>query len=431
MFDVIIIGGGAAGFYAAIHMAEANPDLNIVILERGKEVLKKVRISGGGRCNVTNGESDPRELSNNYPRGAKELLGPLYTHGTQDTMQFFENRGVPLKIEDDGRVFPVSNSSQSIVDCFLKETTRMGIKIFKQSSVTAIENTPGKDSDPLWRITTVKNQYFCKKVLVAAGSNPKIWKLLENLGHTIVPPVPSLFTFNIQDKRISGIQGVSTSAIVEVLPKHSFRPEVTLRLKSKENKKTLFSTEGPLLITHWGLSGPAILRLSAWGALSLNEFKYRFPIRINWLPEYHKGSVLSLLMEVKEVEAKKTVLRTKVVEIPRRLWTNLVKASGIAKDEKWAEVTKEQLQRLTDQLTNCRFLVEGKSTFKDEFVTAGGINLKEINFKTYESKIHKNLHFAGEIINVDAITGGFNFQNAWTGGYIAAQAIAKDFNTGQ
>ncbi|MGB5435983.1 MAG: NAD(P)/FAD-dependent oxidoreductase [Maribacter sp.] len=427
MFDVIIVGGGAAGFYAAIHMAEINPNLDIAILERGKDVLKKVRISGGGRCNVTNGESDPKELTANYPRGSKELLGPLYSHGTQDTMQFFIDRGVPLKIEDDGRVFPESNSSQTIVDYFLNETARLGIRVFRQSSVIAIEAETREDSSQRWRITTVKKEYFCKKVLVAAGSNPKVWQLLEKLDHTIVPPVPSLFTFNITDERIAGIQGISTPARVEVLPKNTFKPEITLKLKSKENEKTLFSAEGPLLITHWGLSGPAILRLSAWGALTLNEYKYHFPIRVNWLPEYHQGSVLPLLMEVKEVEAKKTVLRTKAVEIPRRLWTNLVKASGIEKDEKWAEVTKEQLQHLADQLTNGRFLVEGKSTFKDEFVTAGGIDLKEINFKTYESKIHKNLYFAGEIINVDAITGGFNFQNAWTSGYIAAHAIAEAF----
>ncbi len=426
MFDVIIIGGGAAGFYAAVHLAEINPDLEIAILERGKEVLKKVRISGGGRCNVTNSETDPSALTRNYPRGAKELLGPLYTHGTQDTMQFFIDRGVPLKVEDDGRVFPVSNSSQTIVDFFLNETVRLGIQVFRQSSVVAIEAMPEEDSGTKWKITTVKNHYFCKKVLVAAGSNPKVWKLLENLGHTIVPPVPSLFTFNITDERIKGIQGVSTPARVEVLPKHTYRPEITLNLKSKGKEKTLYSAEGPLLVTHWGLSGPVILRLSAWGALTLHDYNYRFPIRVNWLPEYHQSSVLALLMEVKEVEAKKTVLRTKVVEIPRRLWTNLVKASGIAKDERWADVTKEQLQNLSAQLTNGRFLVEGKSTFKDEFVTAGGLDLKEINFKTYESKIHKNLYFAGEIINVDAITGGFNFQNAWTSSYIAAQAIATE-----
>ncbi|MBD1260475.1 NAD(P)/FAD-dependent oxidoreductase [Maribacter polysiphoniae] len=429
MFDVIIIGGGASGFYAAIHIAETNPDLKIAIFEKGKEVLKKVSISGGGRCNVTNGESDPMALSKNYPRGSKELIGPFYAHGPQETRQFFESRGVPLKSEDDGRVFPVSNSSQSIIDCFLGETNRLGIAVYRQSSVTAIASKTGAENDITWKVTTIKKEYFCKRLLVAAGSNPKIWKLLEGLGHTIVPPVPSLFTFNIKDDRISGIPGVSTPAHVEVLPRNGFKPEIKVKLKSKRSEKPLFSAEGPVLITHWGLSGPAILRLSAWGALQLHDCKYRFPIKVNWLPEYHQNSVLSLLMEVKEVEAKKTVVRTKVFEIPKRLWTGLVNASDIAKEDKWAEVTKEKLQHLAGQLTNCRFMVEGKSVFKDEFVTAGGVDLKEINFKTYESKICKGLYLAGEIINVDAITGGFNFQNAWTGGYLAAMAISNDLNT--
>ena len=425
MFDVLIVGGGASGFYAAINIAEANSNLKIAILERGKEVLQKVRISGGGRCNVTNAELDPKELVKNYPRGEKELLGPLYTYSSQDTIQFFETRGVPLKTEEDGRVFPVSDSSQTIIDCLLNETARLGIKVFKESSVTQIEPVLSDDHRSSWKITTIKNQYQCKKVLLATGSNPKIWKLIEGLGHKIVPPVPSLFTFNIKDERISDIQGVSTHAIVDVLPKDTFSPEITLKPKSKKVGKPLLSAEGPLLVTHWGLSGPVILKLSAWGAIVLNDLEYKFPIRINWLPEHHKGSVLSLLMELKEIEARKTVLRTKTVEIPKRLWTNLVKASGIAKDEKWADVTKEKLQNLANQLTNGRFMVEGKSTFKEEFVTAGGIDLREINFKTYESKIHKNLFFAGEVINVDAITGGFNFQNAWTGGYIAAQGITN------
>ncbi|MGB5500139.1 MAG: NAD(P)/FAD-dependent oxidoreductase [Maribacter sp.] len=425
MYDVLIVGGGASGFYAAINIAGATPNLKIAILERGKEVLQKVKISGGGRCNVTNAEPNPKEWVKNYPRGEKELLGPLYTHNNQDTIQFFETRGVQLKTEEDGRVFPVSDSSQTIIDCLLNETTRLGIEIIRQSPVTHIEPVSSDDLEGFWKITTIKKQYQCKKLLLATGSNPKIWKLIESLGHKIVPPVPSLFTFNIKDERISGIQGVSTRARVDVLPKDTFRPEITLKTKSKKAEKSLLSAEGPLLVTHWGLSGPVILKLSAWGAILLNDLKYKFPISINWLPEYHHGSVLSLLMEIKEIEAKKTVLRTKAVEIPKRLWTNLVNASGIAKDEKWADVTKEKLQNLANQLTNGKFMVDGKSTFKEEFVTAGGIELREINFKTFESKIHRNLFFAGEVINVDAITGGFNFQNAWTGGYIAAQGITN------
>ncbi|MCP4975948.1 MAG: NAD(P)/FAD-dependent oxidoreductase [Maribacter sp.] len=426
MFDIIIVGGGASGFYTAINIAELNSDLNIAILEKGKNVLQKVKISGGGRCNVTNAEPDPKELIKNYPRGEKELLGPFYTYNNQDTVQFFESRGVPLKTEEDGRVFPVSDSSQTIIDCLLNETSRLGIKVIKQSPVTNIEPICSEGQSSFWNITTNINQYQCRKVVLATGSNLKIWKLIASLGHKIIPPVPSLFTFNIKDERISGNQGVSTRAKVDVLPKHNFSPEITLKLKSKKAEKILLSAEGSLLITHWGLSGPVILKLSAWGAVLLNNLKYKFPISINWLPDYHQGSVLSLLMEIKEIEARKTVLRTKAVEIPRRLWINLVRASGIAKDEKWADVTKDKLQNLANELTNGRFMVDGKSTFKEEFVTAGGIDLKEINFKTFGSKIHENLFFAGEIINVDAITGGFNFQNAWTGGYIVAQAIAKN-----
>jgi predicted Rossmann fold flavoprotein len=250
--------------------------------------------------------------------------------------------------------------------------------------------------------------------------------MLENLGHTIVSPVPSLFTFNINDKRIQGISGLSTMAKVEVFSKNFVKPKITIKLKSTVAKQALLSAEGPLLITHWGMSGPAILKLSAWGAQLLHQYKYNFAIRVNWLPDHYIESVLPLLMEIKEVEAKKTVLRTKVVDIPRRLWANLVRASDIPENEKWAEVTKEKLQKLTDQLTNCRFDVTGKSTFKEEFVTAGGVELSEINFQAMESKLIPELYFAGEVINVDAITGGFNFQNAWTTGFVAAQAISKN-----
>lgn len=420
MYDLIVIGGGAAGFYAAIHAAEENPDFKIAILERGKEVLTKVKVSGGGRCNVTHAEFDPRELVKNYPRGEKEMLGPFHNYCSGDTVSFFEEKGISLKIEEDGRMFPTSNSSQTIIDCFLSEASRLGIQILKHSGVTKLQF----END--WKVTTIKKAYEAKKVLIATGSSSKIWKLLENFGHTIVSPVPSLFTFNIKDNRIQGISGVSTQARIAVFPKNDFDSKVTIKLKSRNNKKALLTEEGPLLITHWGMSGPAILRLSAWGAKLLNDYKYNFTIRVNWLPDHHIESVLQLLFEIKEVESKKTVLRTKAVDLPRRLWTNLVRASGILEDEKWADVTKEKLQNLTEQLTDCSFNVDGKSTFKEEFVTAGGVELSEINFKTMESKLIPNLYFAGEVINVDAITGGFNFQNAWTTGYIAAQAIAKN-----
>jgi len=429
MLDVIIIGGGAAGFYAAIHMAEANSNLKIAILERGKEVLAKVKVSGGGRCNVTHAEFNPIELVKNYPRGEKELLGPFHTHCSGDTVSFFEERGIPLKIEDDGRMFPKSNTSQTIIDFFLQEADRLGIRVLKHSSVTDFGMIPKDDAskeNPGWWVTTIKGEYEAKKLLIASGSNPKIWNLLEQLGHTIEPAVPSLFTFNIKDERIEGIPGLSTEAKVEILTKKIFNPKITINLRSAIAEESILESEGPLLITHWGMSGPAILKLSAWGARLLSELNYRFRIRVNWLPHFHEGAILPFLMQIKDAEAKKTVLRTKAFDIPRRLWSNLTKASGISADLKWADVTKIQLQHLADQLSRCEFKVDGKSTFKEEFVTAGGIDLKEINFKTMQSKLLPDLYFAGEVINVDAITGGFNFQNAWTGGYIAAKAIARN-----
>lgn len=431
-YDVIIIGGGAAGFYSAIHIAEARPDLQIAILERGKEVLQKVKISGGGRCNVTHAEFDPRALSTNYPRGEKELLGPFHSYCTGDTVAFFEERGIPLKIESDGRMFPESDSSQTIIDCFMEEAERLGIRVLKHSAVTDIRRYhPDEENPATWEVESIKHTYYARKIVVATGSNPKIWKLLEKLGHTLEPAVPSLFTFNIDDKRIAGIQGVSTSAQVDVLQKEHFNPKITIKLQSHVAKKPLMTSDGPLLITHWGMSGPAILKLSAWGAKILNEMGYKFKIRINWLPDYQTEGVVGLLMHIKDIEAKKTVFRTKAVDVPRRLWTNLVRTSGIEKTEKWADVTKAQLENLAEQLTQCEFQVDGKSTFKEEFVTAGGVNLKEINFKTFESKILPGLFFAGEVVDVDAITGGFNFQNAWTGGYIAAQGLVAKLDNGQ
>jgi len=423
MLDVIIVGGGAAGFFAAIHIAEENPELKVAIFERGKQVLGKVKVSGGGRCNVTHSEYEQKELVKNYPRGEKELLGPFYTFSVYDTVEFFRKRGISLKIEDDGRMFPESNTSQTIIDCFVNEVERLGVRVLKNSHVINIVPIAGNGG---WDIESVKKKYQAKKVLLACGSSPKVWKLLENLGHTIVPAIPSLFTFNIKDERINGIQGVSCLARVQVIPAEVINPKVTIKLKSKNKKEPLLESEGPLLITHWGMSGPAILKLSAWGAVQLHGYDYKFKIKVNWVPEYYEGAIVPYLLEIKEVETKKTVLRTNAFEnMPKRLWRNLVKAAGLTETTRWADVTKKQLDDLSLQLTNSEFQVDGKSTFKEEFVTAGGVNLKEINFKTYESKVIPNLFFAGEVTNVDAITGGFNFQNAWTSAYIAAKAIAK------
>lgn len=424
MFDLIIVGGGAAGFYAAIHVAEQAPGLDIAILERGKTVLSKVKVSGGGRCNITHGEFSPKELTTNYPRGERELLGPFHKHAPMDVMDFFERRGVPLKVESDGRVFPKSDSSQSVIDCFLGEAERLGVRLLRNSGVTAIKKTRTG-----WDLTTMNKVYETKKVLLATGSNTKVWQQLKGLGHTIVPPLPSLFTFHIEDERLKGIQGISTRVEVVVPPKRLFAQREGLNLRSQVTEEPLLRAEGPVLVTHWGLSGPAILRLSAWGARLLAEHRYRFKIQINWCPDYSRGSMEAFLREIKDSEAKKTVLRSLVVELPRRLWIRLVTAAGIRAEDRWGDLSREKLQNLAKELTASSFEVAGKSPFKEEFVTAGGVALTEINFKTMESKLHPGLYFAGEIIDVDAITGGFNFQNAWTGAFLAAQHISATFPT--
>jgi predicted Rossmann fold flavoprotein len=401
-YDILIIGGGAAGFFTAINTAELNLNFKIAILERGKEVLTKVRISGGGRCNVTHAEFVPKELSKNYPRGEKELLGPFHNFMTGDTMEWFEKRGVALKIEEDGRMFPETDNSQTIIDCFLNETKRLGIDVLMNHSVKEVVN-----ENEFWKVETTQGAFQAKNLVIATGSNPKIWKLLEGLGHTIVPPVPSLFTFNIKDNRIVDLPGVSTLASVKVLG-------------------TALESEGPLLITHWGLSGPAILKLSAWGARELNALDYKFTLQVNWLEYLSFDETLEQLKKVKNDNAKQLVAKHPQFELPKRLWQSLVKATGIDVETKWAEINKNQLQNLANQLTQCQFEVNGKSTFKEEFVTAGGVELKEINFKTFESKVHKNLYLAGEVLNIDAITGGFNFQNCWTAGFLVARAISGE-----
>lgn len=400
-YDILIVGGGAAGFFTAINAAEINPKFKIAILERGKEVLTKVRISGGGRCNVTHAEFIPKELSKKYPRGEKELLGPFHNFMTGDTIEWFEQRGVALKIEEDGRMFPESDNSQTIIDCFLSEVERLGIEVLLNHSVQEV----AKENES-WNVETTQSTFQAKNLVIATGSNPKIWKLLQGLGHTIVPPVPSLFTFNIKDKRIADLPGVSTNASVKVLG-------------------TDLESEGPLLITHWGLSGPAILKLSAWGARELNELDYKFTLQVNWLEYLSFDETLEQLKEIKNDNAKQLVAKHPHFELPKRLWQSLVNAVGLDIETKWAEINKNQLQNLANQLTQSQFEVDGKSTFKEEFVTAGGVELKEINFKTFESKLHKNLYLAGEVLNIDAITGGFNFQNCWTGGFLVAKAIAE------
>ncbi len=399
-FDVIVIGGGAAGFFTAINLAEKNNSLKIAILERGKEVLSKVLISGGGRCNVTHACFDANELTGYYPRGNKELRGPFHEFGAADTVKWFQQHGVVLKTEADGRMFPQANDSRAIIDCFMQLQKINGIRLFTGEHVMNMQLV-----DNNWRLQTQQSIFIAKKICIATGSSPAMWKLLQQLGHTIVPPVPSLFTFNCKDERIRNLPGVATNVSVHI-------------------KDSKLQSSGPLLITHWGMSGPAILKLSAWGARELHERKYSFMIVVNWLENETVDSILSKLKTIKSQQSQKIVIVKSPFDIPNRLWENLAHAAAINRNERWADISKTQMLQLANQLCRCQFEIRGKSTFKEEFVTAGGVELKEVDFKTMRSKILNNVFFGGEVLNIDAITGGFNFQNAWTCGHIAAEALA-------
>ncbi|WP_296634354.1 NAD(P)/FAD-dependent oxidoreductase [Polaribacter sp.] len=402
MSKVIIIGGGAAGYFTAINAKENNPNLDITILEKGKDVLQKVKISGGGRCNVTHACFTPKELIAFYPRGKKELLGPFHQFMTGDTFEWFENKGVPLKIEDDNRVFPKANTSQAIIDCFQKAVDKLEIKVLTNHGVNSVYQQ-GKQ----WVINTKQQGFIADKVVIAAGSSKKVWELCKTLDHTVINPVPSLFTFNINDKRLVDLLGTSV-------------PNATVTIVG-----TKLEASGPLLITHWGMSGPAILKLSAFGARILADKNYQYNVEVNWLSR-STDKVLNVLLNLKNKEPRKTViLKSPFTEISKRLWERFVLFSGITKNQNWADLKNTQLEKLATELTKGIYNANGRTTFKDEFVTAGGVDLKEINFKRFESKKHKNLFFVGEVLNIDAVTGGFNFQNAWTGGYICANALAE------
>ncbi len=403
----LIIGGGAAGFFAAITCAEALPGAEVVILEKGREVLQKVKVSGGGRCNVTHACFEPRELVKNYPRGSKALLGPFHRFGPTETVEWFAQRGVKLKTEADGRMFPTTDSSQTIINCLTIAAEKAGVVVLSGQNATAIY--PPSETHPNWKIITQNGEeFFAKNLMIASGSSPRIWQLLESMGHRIVPPVPSLFTFNIKDKRIVGLAGVAVKTATVHIP------------------GTKLSAEGPLLITHWGMSGPAILKLSAWGARDLQEMGYRFEIKVNWLGNLSDAAVFEQLQMAKNEMAKKTVrANCPFFAIPKRLWESFLEHLAISETMRWADLSKKTLQALAQELSNGSFQVNGKSTFKEEFVTAGGIHLDEIDFKTFQSKLHPHLFFAGEVLDIDAITGGFNFQAAWTGGYLAGLGMVN------
>lgn len=403
MKKILIIGGGAAGYFTAINAKENNPDLDITILEKGKDVLQKVKISGGGRCNVTHACFEPKELVKFYPRGEKELLGPFHQFMTGDTFEWFDDRGVPLKIEDDNRVFPEANTSQAIIDCFQNNVDKLGVKVFTNCGVNKVYQQENK-----WIINTKDKTFEADKLVIAAGSSKKTWELCETLNHTIINPVPSLFTFNIKDVRLTDLLGISV-------------PNATVTIVG-----TKLEASGPLLITHWGMSGPVVLKLSAFGARILADKNYQYNVEVNWLSRSSEN-VLHSLLNLKKKEPRKTVvLKSPFAEISKRLWERFVIFSEISKTQNWADISNYQLEKLVNQLTKGIYNANGRTTFKDEFVTAGGIDLREINFKKFESKKHKNLYFVGEVLNIDAVTGGFNFQNAWTGGYICAKALAEE-----
>jgi hypothetical protein len=399
--NILIIGGGAAGFFAAIASAEKNQGNNSIILEKGDSVLSKVKISGGGRCNVTNSCTDPGELIKYYPRGGKELLSPFYKFNPGDTIEWFKRHGVKLKTEPDGRIFPASNDSQTIVDCLVDSAISNNIKVLIQSGVTNIKKT----SSGNWNITSSGKEFQATSVIICSGSSNSIWKIINDLGHKIEFPIPSLFTFNIKDKRIEGISGISV-------------PDSEVKIEGTKLKST-----GPLLITHWGMSGPVILKISAWGARELYARDYKFRISINWLPGTSKEAVKEQINQVKINNLSSNIYSFSPFALPIRLWQKLLEHAGINKDLKWNNLSGTLLNNVAMQLTESSFNVNGKSTFKEEFVTCGGVSLDEIDFKSMESKLHKGLFFAGEVLDIDALTGGFNFQAAWTTGWIAGNMI--------
>ena len=401
---LVVIGGGAAGFFTAVNAARMNAALEVVVVEKSSKLLAKVKISGGGRCNVTHACFEREKLIDFYPRGKHFLKKAFHHFYTVDTVEWFASRGVELKTESDGRMFPVSNNSQTIVDALLLEASKYRVSIMLQHSVELVR--PAEEG---WELsfsdgTTLKANFVC----IASGGFPKAeqFQWIAELGHTIVPPVPSLFTFNMPGTPITALQGISVAdAVVKIVG-------------------TKLQWQGPVLITHWGLSGPAVLKLSAWGATELQERNYTFEVLVNWIGGMNEQTLRTQLQTQRSSHGAKKIINTPLFHLPQRLWTFLLDAAGFHGDTRWADASQSAVNKLIQLLSAHRMEVRGKTTFKEEFVTAGGVDLSGIDPHTMQSKLHEGLYFAGEIMNVDGITGGFNFQHAWTSGYIAAQSIA-------
>ncbi len=403
---IAVIGGGAAGFFAAISCRNHFPDANVSILEKSAKVLSKVKISGGGRCNVTNACFDNKKLSQHYPRGENQLRKSFELFNATDTMDWFESRSIKLKIYPDNCVFPLSNNSQSIIDCFISEAKQLDIKIEFNQRIQRVNLTEKK-----FTVETDQNQLEFDRVIVTIGGQPKMssFNWLADLGHHIIEPVPSLFTFNMPNNPICSLMG-------NVIDKATVKVEGTKLIG-----------QGPLLITHWGMSGPAILKLSAWGARILNEKKYEFAILVSWLDEMKENELRFDLQKIMIEQGGKMVSNFNPFPLTNRLWVFLLQKSEISSDIRWKDLGKKNINRLVNTLLNDRYEVSGKTTFKEEFVTAGGISLNEVDFKTMESKITKGLYFAGEVLDIDGITGGFNFQAAWTTGFIAGKNVGFEY----
>ncbi|MEQ8910005.1 MAG: NAD(P)/FAD-dependent oxidoreductase [Vicingaceae bacterium] len=395
---VVVIGGGAAGFFAAINLAEQIEGKDILMLEKTNQVLTKVKVSGGGRCNVTHACFEPKELSTYYPRGEKELLGPFHRFYTADTIAWFSDRGIELKVEEDGRMFPLSNSSQTIINCFLEERERKQIDLWSKAEVIKI-------SKPFHFLVELKDGQTveAEKVIIACGGHAKSkhYEFIKEVGHTLIPPIPSLFTFNLKNHESNQLMGIAHEASVKLVG-------------------TDLEEYGPVLFTHWGMSGPAILKLSAKGAKYLHEKNYQFDFEVCW---FDQAEAFIQLQRTDQAASK--VRQSKPQDMSKRFWEYLLDRAKITPTQNWADLDKSQLQRLAEVLLRDRYSANGKTTFKEEFVTCGGVDLKEIEMKSMESKLIDGLYFCGEVVNVDALTGGFNFQAAWTTAWLAAQDISN------
>ena len=402
MTKLVVIGGGAAGFFCAVNAARMYPHLQVTIVEKTNKLLSKVKVSGGGRCNVTHACFSIADMIKKYPRGASFLKKGFHHFFTTDTIAWFSERGVELKTEADGRMFPVSNSSQTIIDCFLTEASKYKVKIEMNTGIEAIEKKGNQ-----WILTTTTKEIIADKICVASGGAAKIeqsnW--LVKLGHSIEPPVPSLFTFNMPGNSITKLMGLSVE-------------NVSVKIAGEKIQE-----HGPLLITHWGMSGPAILKTSAYGAILLAQKNYDFTAIINWIPTFTENTLREKMQQLRFEMAATKIVNRNPFSLPSRLWEYLLEISEVKEGIRWADLPAAAQNKLIKNLCAMEFAVKGKTTFKEEFVTSGGIKTEEIDVNTMQSKICPNLYFAGEIINVDGVTGGFNFQNAWTTGWLAGRGV--------